>query len=205
MNRLNRFFASGGAVCLLCAGVAWGAEAAESAHGAGGGENPVTVNLWQAGYSIVVFVCLLLILTRFAFRPILASLKKREDFIRHSLEDARKSREQAEARLREYEARLDQARSEATGIVDEARRDADVVRRRIEEEARRHGAETIERAKREITLAKDAALKTLFDESVELSASLARSTLKRQMSPEEHQRLVLDSLRELQERQRASN
>ena len=190
-----------GVLWAAFAGTALGAEAAES----GGGENPVTVNLWQAGYAVAVFACLLAILARFAFRPIVAGLKKREDFIRQSLEDAQKNREQAEGRLKEYEAKLVQAGQEATAIVDKGRRDAEVVRRRIEEEAKHSGDAMIERARHEINLARDAALKSLFDQSADMAASLAASALKRQMSPEEHQRLVMDALRELQERERAAN
>ena len=89
--------------------------------------------------------------------------------------------------------------------MDAGRRDADVVRRRIEEEAKRSGDAMIERAKHEINMARDAALKSLFDLSAEMAASLAAAALKRQMSPEEHQRLVMDALRELQERERAAN
>jgi len=185
-----------GVLVALGAGVAGAAE---------GELNPVTVSYWQAAYTIIIFLCLLAILARFAFRPILASLKKREEFIRQSLEEAEKNRREAELRLKEYEAKLGQAGQDATAIVDAGRRDADVVRRRIEEEAKRSGDAMIERAKHEINMARDAALKSLFDQSAEMAASLAAAALKRQMSPEEHQRLVMDALRELQERERAAN
>ncbi len=189
--------AIGGLLAWLPSRAAWAAEA--------GGGNPVQVDYWQAAYTIIIFLCLLAILAKFAFKPIVASLKKREEFIRESLEDARKNREQAEARLKEYEAKLVQAGQETAAILDQGRRDADVVRRRIEEEAKRNGDAMIERARHEINLARDAALKSLFDQSAEMAASLAASALKRQMSPEEHQRLVMDALRELQERERAAN
>ena len=181
----------------LPSGAAWAEEA--------GGGNPVQVDYWQAAYTIIIFLGMLAILARFAFRPIVASLKKREEFIRESLEEADQNRREAEARLKEYEAKLVRAGQEATAIVDAGRRDADVVRRRIEEEAKRSGDAMIERAKHEINMARDAALESLFDQSAEMAASLAASALKRQMSPEEHQRLVMDALRELQERERATN
>jgi F-type H+-transporting ATPase subunit b len=176
---------------------AWAAEGSEP------GGNPVNLDLWQAGYTIVVFLCLAGILAKFAFRPILASLKKREDFIRHSLEEAQQNREQAEARLKEYQAKLEEAQRQAATIVDEARRGAETSRKRIEEEARHKSDEMIERAKREIGLARDAALRSLFDESAELAASLAAAALHREMTPEEHQRLVIEALRGLQAHERA--
>ncbi len=194
---LQRTWLAGG-LFLLAAGAAIGAEGGEAG-------NPVSVDLWQAFYTIVVFVVLLAILAKFAFPRILEGLKQREEFIRRSLDDATRSREQAAELLKEYEAKLVHARQEATAIVEEARRDAEVVRRRIEDEARHSSEEMINRARREINLARDHALATLFQQSVELASTLAASALARQMSPEEHQRLVLDSLRELQARERNAN
>ena len=78
-------------------------------------------------------------------------------------------------------------------------------RRRIEEEARRSGEAMLDQAKREIGSARDTALKAVYDESAELAASLAGAVLKRQLSPEEHQRLMLDALRELGQRPGMSN
>ena len=75
---------------LLVAGPVPGAEGGEAA-------NPVTVDPWQAIYTIVVFLVLLCVLGKFGFPRILEGLKQREEFIRRSLEDAEKSREQAAA------------------------------------------------------------------------------------------------------------
>ncbi len=73
---------------------------------------------------------MLFVLGKFAWGPILSGLQARENFIRESLETAKRDRDEAEARLREYEERLATARAEATAIVDEGRRDAEVVKRR---------------------------------------------------------------------------
>jgi len=182
------------ALGCVCPGVAW---AAEAAHGSG---DPVQVDLWQAGFTIAVFVVLVLILGRFAFRPILEGLQKREEFIRESLASAKQDREAAEARLKEYEEKLIQAREEASALVDEGRRDAEEVKRRIDEEARKSADVTIERAKREIGMARDTALRELYDQSAELATNMANTILKREVSVEDHQRLVSDALDELRKR-----
>jgi F-type H+-transporting ATPase subunit b len=200
MNSLFQRIWFGVCPLLLSAGAGMAAEA--EGHESG---NPVSVDLWQAGYTIVVFLVLLFILWWFAFPKILEGLKRREDFIRNSLDEAKRNREQAETCLKEYEAKLDRARAEATAIVDEAHRDAEVVRKRIEEEARASSEAMIDRARREINLARDHALESLFSQSVELAASVAAAALRRQMSPEEHQRLVQDALRDLQARERTAN
>lgn len=167
--------------------------------------NPVQVDYWQLGFTIAVFVLLLAILIPVAFRPILLGLQKREAFIRESLDSAAKDREAAQAKLREYEERLRQAREEAAQLAEQSRRDVEAMRRRVEEDARKSGEELLERARREIGTARDTALKALYEESANMAAALAASALKRQMTPEEHQRLVLDALRELSQRAESPN
>ena len=90
---------------------------------------PITVDVWQAGFTIAVFVILVLILSRFAFKPILAVLEKREDIIRESLASAQRDREAAEARLKEYEQKLEQAGADAAAILEEGRQNVEAADR----------------------------------------------------------------------------
>jgi len=176
------------------------------AQGEGGSaQGPVVVDVWQAGFTIAVFAILVLVLRGTAFKPIMTGLEKRESFIRDSLAAAKRDRAEAEERLKEYERRLEKARIAAAQILEEGCVNAETVRRRIEEEARRSGEHMIERARREIDNARDRALKKVYDESADMAASLAGAVLKRQMSPEEHQRLMLDALRELGQRPGITN
>ena len=176
---------------------AWAGEAKAFAASGGCPVGAMQVDIWHAVFTIIVFVGLLIVLTVFAFKPILQGLQKREDFIRGSLEQARREREQAELRRQEYEQKIADAWEQARMIVHGAQEQAAAARLRIEEEAHDQAAELIERARREIDQARDAAVQRMYDEAIELASRLAQSALKRQMTPEEHQRLVLDSLREL--------
>jgi len=160
----------------------------------------VSVDPWQAVFTILVFIGLLVVLRAFAFKPILQVLKQREDFIRSSLEQAKRERELAEQRRREYEGKLEEAREESRKMLAEAQRQAEATQARLEQEAHRNAAEMIERARHEIAVARDEAVRKMYEEAIELASQLAQAALKRQMTPEEHQRLVLDSLRELAQR-----
>lgn len=171
----------------------------------GGEASPVSLDYWQAAFTIVVFAALVLILSRTAYKAILEGLQKRERFIRESLDAAENARRAAEVHMHEYEEKLRRAREEASAIVEEGRRDAGVVRRRIESEAHDASENMLKRAKREIEIARDTALKALYEETANLAASLAVSALNRQVSPEEHQRLVMDALRDLGQRQSNTN
>jgi F-type H+-transporting ATPase subunit b len=176
----------------LAAAPAFAAEA----HGESMG-GPFEGNLGVAIWTLVIFAIVIFVLGKFAWGPILGGLQAREKFIRESLESAKRDREAAEARLKEYTDKLVSARTEATAIVDEARRDADVVKRRIEEETQAEANRTLERAKREIGIAKETAVKELYSLTAKLTTDVAGKILGREVQPSDHDRLIRDSIAEL--------
>lgn len=180
------------AVALTLA-VEQGALAAE-----GGAANPFAGGIGNAIITLIIFSGLLYVLGKFFWPQILRVLEEREKMIRTSLETAKHEREQAEKLLARYQEQLDRARQEASAIVDEGRRDAEAVRRRIQEEARREADETLARAKREIRLATDSAVKELYDRTAELSVQIAGNIIKKELRPEDHRALVAESLERMQ-------
>ncbi len=157
-------------------------------------------DLGNAIWTLAIFFLLLFVLGKFAWNPLLRALQNREQFIRESLAAAKRDREGAEARLREYEQRIQKAHEQAAAIVEESRRDAEVVKRRLEEEARQSAEEMLERAKREIGIARDTALKDLYEQSAGLATTLAGSVLKRQLTSEDQQALVRDAMAALHQK-----
>jgi F-type H+-transporting ATPase subunit b len=151
-------------------------------------------DLGNSFWTALIFVIVLVVLGKFAWGPILATLQSRESFIREALEKAKHEREAAEARLREYEARLAGARAEASAIVDEGRRDAEVVKRRIEEDAKRSADQMIERAKREIQIATDTATKELYQLSARLATEMAARVIGRELTMQDHERLLAEGI-----------
>lgn len=178
---------SGAALALLASPLA-----ASEAGGAGGG--PFSGDIGNALWTLVIFVLVVLVLGRYAWGPLLSGLQARERFIREALDSAKSDREAAEARLKEYELRLAAARDEASAIVDEARRDAEALKRTLEADGRAEGQRMIERAKREIGIAADTAVKQIYDESARLATELAGKILQREISPADHERLIREAL-----------
>lgn len=170
------------------------ALAAEAGHGEAAANNPFAGDFGNALWTVVIFGLVLVVLGKFAWGPILGNLQARENFILESLEMAKRDRDESEARRREYEDRLASARAEASAIVDEGRRDADVVKRRIEEDARKEADKTIERARREIQLATEAATHELYTLSARLATDMATRIVGRQLTPQDHERLIAESI-----------
>lgn len=172
--------------------VATAASAAE-----GGESNLFAGDIGNAVWTLVIFLVLLAVLGKFAWGPLLSTLQQRETFIRDSLLQAKKDREEAEARLAEYTEKLSEARGEATAIVEEGRRDAEVVKGRIEEEARAEADKMIERAKREIQLAQQTAIKDLYEVGGRLATEVASKVIRREISAADHERLIAESIQDL--------
>lgn len=173
------------------------AMAAEGGHAEGGATNPFAGDIGNAIWTLIIFAGVLFVLGKYAWGPILSNLQARENFIFESLEKAKKDRDEAEARLRQYEEKLASARAEASAIVDEGRRDADVVKRRIEEEARQEADRIIDRARREIQIATDTATKELYTLSARLATEMATRIVGKQLTVQDQERLISESIEAL--------
>jgi F-type H+-transporting ATPase subunit b len=170
------------------------AVAAEGGHAEGGESNLFAGDIGNALWTVIIFVLVLVVLGKYAWGPILSNLQARENFITESLEKAKRDRDEAEARLKHYEERLASARAEASAIVDEGRRDADVVKRRIEEDAHKEADRMIERARREIQIATDTATKELYTLSARLATDMATRIVGKELGPQDHERLIAESI-----------
>ena len=148
------------------------------------------VNLPAILTSLGVFIVLLIILSKTAWKPILAGLQQREDTIRKALDDAEEAHTKAKALIAEYETKIDKAREEAQAIFDEARRDADDIRQQIEEDARKRADESIERAKREIDQVSAKAWDNLVRDAAAMATEAAGRIIDRQLTPEGHAEIV---------------
>jgi F-type H+-transporting ATPase subunit b len=183
------------ATALLVAPAAF-AAAAEPAES----PNVFAGDIGNAVWTVVIFLLVLVVLGKYAWGPLLTGLQKRESYIRGALETARKEREEAQKLLRDYQEKLAAARGEATAIIDEGRRDAEVVKRRIEEHAKQESDKMIERAEREIEAAKVEATRQLYALSASLATELAGRILGREIAAADHERLIAESIADISAR-----
>jgi F-type H+-transporting ATPase subunit b len=145
-------------------------------------------------WTVLIFVLVLVVLGKFAWGPILGTLQARESFIHEALAKAKADRDAAEERLKQYEERLAGARAEATAIVEEGRRDAEVVKRKIEAAAKGEADKMIDRARREIQIATDTATRELYDLSARLATDMAARVIGRELSAQDHERLIAEAI-----------
>jgi F-type H+-transporting ATPase subunit b len=170
------------------------AMAAEAEAHSEAAPNLFAGDLGNVVWTVAIFVLVLVVLGKFAWGPLLKALQGRESFIHDALASAKRDRDAAAADRKEFEDRLATARAEATAIVEEGRRDAEVVKRKIEEAAKVEADKMIDRARREIHLATVTATRELYDLSAKLATDLAARVLGREITAKDHERLISEAI-----------
>lgn len=145
-------------------------------------------------FSLLIFVLLVLLLAKYAWKPIMDGLEKREQSIAKDINDAKTANEKALSTLAQYENKLQAARDEASALVAEAKKDAEVAREKILARANEEAQRQREKAVAEIRAARDQAVRELAERSVDSAVSLAGSLVGKELSPTDHQKLIEQSL-----------
>jgi F-type H+-transporting ATPase subunit b len=151
-------------------------------------------------WTIVTFLILLGLLARFAWRPLLDALEKRELAIRKSLDDARQAREELQRVQADAQRILAEARVEAGEIVSRTRTDAARFADEMKVKARTDAEALVKHAERQIEMQTARAVETIRHEAVDLSVAIASKILRRDISKEDNERLIQDTLKEMQSR-----
>lgn len=152
---------------------------------------------WKADlaiYTFLVFLLLLVILTKFAWKPINDALEAREHRIAEHIAAAERQNAEAKVMLGEYERKLAAAQDQVRAILDEARKDAEHAHQELLAKARADAAAEMDRAKREIDTAKGQALKELAEKSTDLAIGLAGRIVGKELQSVDHARLVQEAI-----------
>jgi F-type H+-transporting ATPase subunit b len=166
--------------------------------------SPFAGNVGNAVWTLAIFVVVLIVLGKFAWGPVLALLQQREEFIHRSLSDAKRDREEAEARLKDYAAKLQSAQREAVAILEEARRDAERLREELRGRAKAEADALIRNAERQVQLETTRALQQIRQEAVDLSVMIASRLLQRNISKEDNEKLIADALKQIESSARSN-
>lgn len=165
----------------------------------GHGEEPSVFagTIIQSISAVIVFLVLLFVLTKFAWKPILKGLQDREAKIKDDLSKAEHAAAKAEATLKEYQAKLAQAQSDAMDIVTRARQDAERESLRIQEQTRRELDTMKKQAVADVRYAKEVALNDLYRETATLSTAVAGRILGRVINVDDQKSLVEQAMSEI--------
>ena len=147
--------------------------------------------IWQ----IVIFVGLILLLKKFAWKPILDAVNDREEGIKNALLSAENARTEMQNLQADNQRILQEARLERDNMLKDAREIKEKMIADSKTEAQAQGLKMIEQAKAAIESEKNAAMAELKSQVSNLSIEIAEKLLKSELSDKEAQtKLVVQLL-----------
>jgi F-type H+-transporting ATPase subunit b len=173
---------------------------AEDKGGHGGGEpgGDILAPRFDLGiWSIIVFVLLLWVLGKFAWGPMLAGLRRREQGIRDAIAEAEGSRTEAQRLREQLKSEFENANLKVRDIMEQGRRDAEQTAQEIAARARAEIQGERDRLRREIDTAKDQALQEIWKQSAQLATLISAKAIRKHLAPDDHRQLVDEALGEL--------
>ena len=166
------------------------AHDSHAGHHGPASNHPLSIDPDLAIVTLIVFVVLFFVLKKFAWGPILAGLAVREKGVADDLEAAAARRKDAEKLLADYQLQLERAGEEVRQMLDGAKKEAEIRKLAILEEASKAAAAHKQQATSEIEAAKTAAISEIGHQSVQIAFRVASGALHRDVNPADHQDLV---------------
>ena len=145
---------------------------------------------WQ----FLIFVGLIFLLKKFAWKPILDSVNEREEGIKNALLSAENAKKEMQNLKSENEKLIAEARLERDTMMKEAREIKDKMINDAKTEAQVAGQKMIEQAKASIESEKNAALAELKSQVSTLSLDIAEKLLKDELSNKEAQTKLVEKM-----------
>jgi len=201
IHRLINIFVVGGAF-VVCAVGAMAAEEAAAPPPGEGSQIPPTdwgLQIW----TFVAFVVLLILLAKFAFKPIAQALDRRGETIKNSIAEAEKQHAEARKLMEDYQKQVADARSEAGKILEEARQLGERVRKEVVDKASAEASATVQRAQEEIQRLKEKGVQDMKDTVAALSVQIASRVLEKEVNEATHRQLIENLIKDLGKVQRS--
>ncbi len=156
-------------------------------------------DLGQAITALVIFGLLVAILGRFAWKPLLTQIHRREQSMADALERSEKREQEATELLEQYRARMDRAEEQAEEVVSRGRRTVAEAREQVLSAAREEAARGMAAVREEIDHAKDAALREMYSSAADLAVDLAQRVIGKSLTDADHARILEQSLQEIRD------
>ncbi len=164
---------------------------------ASGGSFLVSPNLGLMIWTLLVFGITMYVLSKLAFPRIQEALDKRANAIRESIEQAEKTRKEADEVLQEYRARLREAREQADEIVVRARKAAESAKAQAVEDGRDKREELLAAARRDIEAETRRSLERIRKEVADLTVLTTEKVTRKSLTGDDQKRLIDEALAEV--------
>jgi F-type H+-transporting ATPase subunit b len=160
--------------------------------------SPFEVNFGLFFWTWAVFIVLYFLLKKYAWPAILSVTEQREETIRRHLAEAEAAHAKASALLAEQQKLLGEARTQAQGIMAEAKVASEKERSIAVQKTRDEQEQLLARARREIAAEGEKARQELRREAVDLSLAAASKVIGQRLGADADKQIVMDYLASLE-------
>jgi F-type H+-transporting ATPase subunit b len=145
---------------------------------------------WQA----VTFLLVLFLLSKYAWKPIMSSLREREETIEGALRSAEQAKQEMMKLKADNEKLLDEARAERDQMMRKAQQNAEAIVEEAKEKASSESSKIVENARLAIQSERQAALEDIRKQVATLSIEIAEKLLRNQLKEERAQKELVNQL-----------
>ncbi|MFK7969409.1 MAG: F0F1 ATP synthase subunit B [Bacteroidia bacterium] len=145
-------------------------------------------------WTALLFLVFAWILAKFAWKPILAALKAREEGIENSLLEAERARDEMANLKSQNEDLLKEARRERDLMIQEANRMRDQIVTEAKTKAAAEAGKELDKAKQQIAAEKKAALAEIKNTAGSLAVDIAEKLLRKQLDDRDAQKTLAETL-----------
>lgn len=145
---------------------------------------------WQ----LLIFVGLLLLLRKFAWKPILNAVNEREEGIKNALQSAEDAKKEMQNLQADNERILNEARAERDGMLKEAKQLKENIIAEAKTEAQTEADKIVAKAQATIASEKKAAIQDLKNQVVDLSVEIAEKVVRTELASKDKQLELVDTM-----------
>ncbi|MDQ0352712.1 F-type H+-transporting ATPase subunit b [Alkalibacillus filiformis] len=148
---------------------------------------------------LVMFVILLALITKFAWRPLMNVMQEREQHVANEIDTAEKNRQESERLMKEAQDELKGTRTNAQKIIDDARQTAKSEEAEMIKAAKSEAERIKESARLEIEQEKERAVQALQEQVGTLSVQIASKVIEKELTVDEQEKLINEYLEKVGE------
>lgn len=150
-------------------------------------------------WTLVWFFVLLVVLWRFAWKPILAGLTSRQEHIERQIAEAEKTRTEAKKVLTEYHGKLSDADRQGREIIAARVKDAEKQALDVEHTKRKEIEQLKQRAEADLERERLEAEDSLWQQAGEIVRQLGAEVFSKRLDAEDDQKLINEAIAKLRE------
>ncbi|KRM56532.1 F0F1 ATP synthase subunit B [Lacticaseibacillus sharpeae] len=148
-------------------------------------------------FGLITFIVLLLVVGKFAWKPVVAMMAARQDKITSDLDYADNSRDEAEKLLAQRKSELQSTQTDAVNIINTAKANGEAQSKKIVADAHAEATDLKSKAEADIAQAKQDALNGARDQVADLSVAIASKIIGKELSTSDQQALIDDYIKGL--------